>query len=762
MIKKLLAFSLGVIILLGCNNERKENSIVEFPQRWKFKMGDNLEYASASFNDSNWDSINIYQAWEAQGYNDYDGYAWYRISFFLPSSLKDEAIIKDSIQFVLGKLDDTDQTFLNGDLMGENGKTIPFAECKQINDFRYKEFYYLSRKYKLSVNDPRLKWNQENMLAIRIHDHYLNGGMNSMTAPNRVFAGMIDLKDYLIADLIYQPYKLIKENSFSKILVFKNTYQKETKGKLLVTIKDDLSGKTVFTSEQQVAFKPGMTDSVKYEFTADQTKLHKAVYEFYPDDSKIKICYSQEVPYILTPKVSDYPKINNAKVYGERPGKPFVLSILASGTKPIIYGAENLPQGLNIDTLTGMFSGKIDKAGTFTIKLKAKNKLGRVARNLRVIIGDTIQLTPAMGWNSWNVWGNSVMGKHFNEAADLLVSTGLKDHGYVFINIDGGWQPKQRNPNGEINGNEKFGDIQKIGDYVHERGFKFGILSSPGRADCGEFLGSLGHELQDAKTWARWGVDYVKYDWCFYEEVARDHSIPELQKPYILMKKCLDQIDRDIVFGICQYGFGDSWEWAGKIGGNSWRTTGDINDNWQSMSTIGFSQHHAQYAGPGHFNDPDMMMVGWVGWGDVRPSQLTVSEQYTHFSLWCLLDAPILLGCDLSKLDDFTYNLLTNDEVIAINQDPLGKQAEMIKKDGDVQIWAKDMEDGSKAVGIFNLGNKNTTYNFDLSNLKMQDNVLIRNVWMQKNIGEFSKNFKTDIYCHGVVLIRVVNTLRYR
>jgi hypothetical protein len=203
------------------------------------------------------------------------------------------------------------------------------------------------------------------------------------------------------------------------------------------------------------------------------------------------------------------------------------------------------------------------------------------------------------------------------------------------------------------------------------------------------------------------GIDYLKYDWCSYGQIARDNSLPELKKPYQMMRGALNQTNRDIVFSLCQYGMGNVWEWGEGVGGNLWRTTGDITDTWASMTGIGFNQNvQGQYAGPGHWNDPDMLIVGWVGWGpSLHPTRLSASEQYTHISLWALLAAPLLLGNDLSRIDDFTLNLLTNDEVLAINQDPLGKQAMQVKTGEMTQIWVKELENGSKAIGVFNLDN---------------------------------------------------------
>ena len=240
--------------------------------------------------------------------------------------------------------------------------------------------------------------------------------------------------------------------------------------------------------------------------------------------------------------------------------------------------------------------------------------------------------------------------------------------------------------------------------------------------------------------------------WC-----RGDHSLPTLQKPYRVMRAALDKVNRDILFSFCQYGMGNVWEWGAEIGGNSWRTTGDIRDTWSSMSRIGFSQAgHEKYAGPGHFNDPDMLVVGKVGWGpSLHPTRLTPNEQYTHISLWCLLSAPLLIGCDMTQLDDFTLNLLENDEVLEVDQDPLGRQAARVAKNGDWEVWAKDMEDGSKAVGLFNRGFREAPVTANWSDLGLTGKQKVRDLWRQKDLGDFTGSFTAPVPRHGVVLVRI-------
>ncbi|MBS1500602.1 MAG: glycoside hydrolase family 27 protein, partial [Bacteroidetes bacterium] len=271
-------------------------------------------------------------------------------------------------------------------------------------------------------------------------------------------------------------------------------------------------------------------------------------------------------------------------------------------------------------------------------------------------------------------------------------------------------------------------------------------------------LGSYQHEDQDAQTYGDWGIDYLKYDWCSYGQIApAQPSLADYQKPYQVMRASLDKVHRDILFSFCQYGMGDVWQWGAQVGGNSWRTTGDIEDTWQSMSGIGFSQDKAApYAQPGHFNDPDMLVVGKVGWGDSQHNtRLTPDEQYTHISLWSLLSAPLLIGCDMGRLDQFTMNLLDNDEVLAIDQDALGKEARQAIKTDTYQVWVKDLEDGSKAVGIFN-----TTEQYQEVKLNKVDNGWsgyhkYRDVWQQKYVITGGPDLLAKVPPHGVLLLKL-------
>ncbi len=486
---------------------------------------------------------------------------------------------------------------------------------------------------------------------------------------------------------------------------------------------------------------------------------------------------------ILTPNPPETPRINGAKVFGVRPGHPFLFTIAATGKRPITFSAKGLPTGLNLDPSSGIITGTVETPGVYTAELGAKNELGVAVRELRICVGSTICLTPPMGWNSWNCWACAVDDQKVRAAADAFVNSGLINHGWTYINIDDCWDVKpgstdvilggdQRDKDGMIRTNRKFPDMKALADYVHSKGLRLGIYSSPGPETCAGYTASYQYELKDARQYAQWGIDYLKYDWCSYGTIApQKPSLEDFQKPYKVMRSALDQVGRDIVFSLCQYGMGDVWKWGGSVGGNCWRTTGDISDSWGSMASIGFNQAgHEEYAKPGNWNDPDMLVVGLVGWGpSLHLTNLRPDEQYTHISLWSLLSAPLLIGCDLTRIDDFTMGLLSNDEVIAVNQDPLGHQARRIAKADGREVWEKELEDGSRAVGLFFVGEdtKDALRSFPWeesasakisvtgASLGIRGKFSVRDLWRQKDLGTFGESFAAEVPYHGVVLIKV-------
>jgi alpha-galactosidase len=504
-----------------------------------------------------------------------------------------------------------------------------------------------------------------------------------------------------------------------------------------------------------------------------------------------------EAGIILTPAASPKPKINGAEIFGVRPGSPFLFTIAVTGDRPMIFAADNLPAGLQLDPQTGHITGTLEKNGEYVVTLRAKNSLGAARRKFKIVVGDQIALTPPMGWNSWNCFASAVSEEKVKSAADAMVKSGLINHGWTYINVDDFWQnnrdssdPTLRGPFRDTNGivvpNSRFPDMKGLADYIHNLGLKAGLYSSPGPWTCGGCAASWQHEEQDAQTYAKWGFDYLKYDWCSYGDIAagKDADAKDIPLwngnasppegaiyPFKTMGSFLREQHRDIVFSLCQYGMADVEKWGGLIHGNSWRTTDDITDNWgearhgwQSggggagggVATIGFNQDKlAPYAKPGNWNDPDMLVVGELGWGNLHPTRLTPDEQYTHISLWCLLSAPLLIGCDMTKFDAFTLNLLSNDEVLALDQDALGKEAKTVAKNGEARVYAKDLADGSKAVGLFNLGETEIQVTVHWSDLGLNGKLHVRDLWRQKELGKFKNAFSAIVPRHGVVLIRV-------
>jgi alpha-galactosidase len=461
----------------------------------------------------------------------------------------------------------------------------------------------------------------------------------------------------------------------------------------------------------------------------------------------------------------DEPRINGPRIIGTTPGRPFIFRIPATGKGPLVFAADGLPDGLELGPRTGIITGAIPYHGSgdipdskHVVVLKVQGPAGTDSRKLTIVAGwHKLALTPPMGWNSWNAWGCAVDDARIRSAADAMVASGLAAHGFKYINIDDCWQAG-RDADGEILSNEKFPDMKSLSEYIHSKGLLFGVYSSPGPKTCGKYTGSYQHEEQDARTWAKWGVDYVKYDWCSYGDIAgKDPNLAALQKPYRVMREALDACGRDIVFSLCQYGMGDVWKWGADVGGNLWRTTGDINDSWQSMSEIGFSQDKCSpYAGPGHWNDPDMLVVGKVGWGPkLHYTKLTRHEQITHITLWSLLSAPLLIGCDMSQMDQFTIDLLGNDEVLAVNQDPLGKAAVRKAQEGSAEVWARPLYDGTLAVGLFNRGLRRCFVTAKWSDLGLAGVQPVRDLWRNKDLGSFAERFKVEIPRHGAVLLKI-------
>ncbi|HEY4063660.1 MAG TPA: NPCBM/NEW2 domain-containing protein [Puia sp.] len=500
----------------------------------------------------------------------------------------------------------------------------------------------------------------------------------------------------------------------------------------------------------------------------------------------IRPVYSKNAPYILTPPSSPNPKINGPVIIGATPGNPFLFTVAATGERPMTYSAQNLPAGLTLNGKTGIITGRVSTRGSYNVLLSAQDRRGKASRVLRIRIGDTLCLTPPMGWNGWNSWASGSSQEKVMASAGAMVSKGLLNHGWSYVNVDDTWEGKRGGKFNAIQPNEKFPDFAGMVRDLHAMGFKAGLYSTPWLATYGGYMGESSdredgqlsdtvknmrnkrpvHHIgkyhfnaNDAAQWADWGIDFLKYDWPVKDvEPTREES------------EILRRSGRDIVFSLSNNAdFEKAADWARLA--NSWRIGGDIRDTWHSLYYWGFlSDRWGPYAGPGHWNDPDMLVVGLTTMSSpLHPTRLTPDEQYTHISLWSLLAAPLLIGCPVERMDDFTLSLLTNDEVIDIDQDPLGKQARLISSADGKQIWAKPMEDGSVAVGLFNMGNFGNTpqsyfdwgtgrperVSVDLARLGLRGSYKIRDVWRQKDLGVFDRDFGADVPYHGVLLVRM-------
>ena len=479
---------------------------------------------------------------------------------------------------------------------------------------------------------------------------------------------------------------------------------------------------------------------------------------------------------VLTPKPGPAPRINGARVFGVRPGSPFLFTIPVTGDRPMTYGVEGLPEGLVLDTATGQITGALATPGATDVVLTAANARGTASRPFRIVCGPTLALTPHMGWNSWYVWENHVTDAIMRAAADAMVSSGMIDHGYMYVNIDDCWsvRPDAKDPallgeardaRGMVNSNGRFPDMKALTDHIHGKGLKAGIYTSPGPFTCAGHVAAYGHEESDVRRFVEWGYDFLKYDWCSYGGVAKDKSVEELQKPYRLVSGLLAAQPRDIVLNLCQYGMGEVWKWGADVGGNSWRPAGALGGSFEGIPAAlfrdGFDVYSAnelhRYGGPGRWNDPDYLLLGYLSdWkGGTAPSPLTPNEQYTHVSLWALVAAPFIFSGDITRLDDFTLGLLTNDEVIDVDQDPLGKPGRRVKKAGDIEVWARELEDGSLAVGLFNRGEGLAAVTASWSDLGIAGPRLVRDLWRQKDVGVRDGAFEAYVARHGVVMVRL-------
>lgn len=484
------------------------------------------------------------------------------------------------------------------------------------------------------------------------------------------------------------------------------------------------------------------------------------------------MAHPAEEVVLLTPPPGPAPRINGARVYGCRPGSPFLYRIPATGQRPIRFSAGGLPKGLELDPETGIMTGVAPSRGEHRVTLRASNGHGTDRIRFRIVSGDLLALTPPMGWNHWYMHYDRVTDQMLRDAADVMVASGMADVGYSYVNIDDCWMnaPKQSDPlrvgplrddRGNIIPNRHFPDMKALTDYIHARGLKAGIYTSPGPLTCAGFAGSHGYEAQDARQFAEWGFDFLKYDWCSYDRVVQgDHGRATLQLPYRQMGEQLRQQPRDMVFNLCQYGMGDVWEWGAAVGGHCWRTAGDLGFELDRIFEVALKNaEHRAYSRPGSWNDPDYIQIGRIGnargSGEPIACPLSAQEQYAFMSLWCLMAAPLVYSGDMNHLDALTLNVLCNAEVIDVDQDPLGESAEVRPVGDETFVMVKRLEDGSRAVGLFNRGEVEQRVAVRWADVGLKGPQRVRDLWRQQELGPFASEYCALVPRHGGVLIRV-------
>jgi alpha-galactosidase len=511
---------------------------------------------------------------------------------------------------------------------------------------------------------------------------------------------------------------------------------------------------------------------------------------------------------IRTPPTGSTPRINGARVFGARPGASFLFRIAATGAEPLTFAATGLPRGLVLDSHTGLITGQVATAGDHRVKLTVTNIVGTAARELRLVIGEDLALSPPMGWNSWYCWSESVSQENVATMA-VIIAEKLARHGWTFVNVDDCWQGSRGGNLGALQPNEKFPDMAALAARIHRLGLKFGLYSTPWMGSYAGFAGGsaetphggfgdvpvlpLVERLQpgqvfgrspgsamrqaqrigrvqmtdrDAKQFAEWGVDYVKYDWknTTFTSAPMVKPVTRVDRPktpesIAQLATELRASGRDIVLSLSPV---SDWESRDAFvrHANLWRITRDIRSDWASLEHVFDLGDWFALSRPGHWCDPDMLQIGAMGVVNeknrtLRPSPLTADEQYTQVSLWCLVSAPLLLSCDLAALDPFTLNLITNDEVIDIDQDPLGRAAERVAKTGGLEVWRKSLEDGSVAIGLFNRGTATADVTAQWTVLGISGAQIVRDLWRQQDVATTDDSFTSAVSPHGVILLRL-------
>ncbi len=459
------------------------------------------------------------------------------------------------------------------------------------------------------------------------------------------------------------------------------------------------------------------------------------------------------------------PVFHGAKVVGNYPNTELIFTVPATGERPIKFSAQQLPDGLKLDESTGIIRGMAGAAGEYKIKITATNSKGKAEEVLKIKIGSDLCLTPAMGWNSWNVFTKNIDEKMLIEMADAMAGNGMRDVGYQYINIDDFWHADTRDSSGKpVADPKKFPHgIKYVADYMHSKGLKLGMYSCAGNMTCGRRFGGYSFEPIDAKTYASWGVDLLKYDYC-YAPPSRKVAMAR----YGAMGTALKNSGRSIVFTICEWGFRKPWLWAAKAGGQYWRATPDIMDAWRfpsifvysTMAILNRGEKLSKYAGPGHWNDLDMLTVGNYGKGNATSAGglykgMTDIEYQTQFSLWNMLSAPLLTSCDLRSMNDATYNMLTNPEMVDINQDELGEQAKPIYRMGGIRVYLRHLSDGNLAVAVFNSSRTEKKFNLKPEMLGISNGYKTHNVWQHADGGNLEDKLALDLKPHETIVLKL-------
>lgn len=512
---------------------------------------------------------------------------------------------------------------------------------------------------------------------------------------------------------------------------------------------------------------------------------------------------------VLTPPPPVSPRISGASIFGVRPGKPVRFRVSATGEKPVVFSATGLPAGVSIDAASGWITGRAPmEPGKVDVMIEARNARGSTKRALTLSVGETICLTPPMGWNSWYVHSEGVSDMAVRETAEAMREKGLTDHGWTYLNIDDCWMGLRDPKTKAIQPNAKFGDMKELVAHVNGRGLKLGLYSTPWMSTYAGYIGGSApneagdysafflpqdkrqnpHQVfgrypngirkglatigpvwlvdRDARQFADWGVDFVKYDWKEWTlektgngyEAVKDKPVHKTEAVTKRVHDDFRAVDRDIVVSLSpdhdalEDGFVPRYS-------NLWRLTPDIHADWKRIIAPFGMEKRLQLTGPGRYGDLDMLQVGPLGKPNraevvFKPSPLSPAEQYTQVSLWCILTQPLLLSCHVPTMDAFDLGLVTNDEVLAIDQDPLCKQGRRVAaRNGEWEVWAKDLADGGKAVALFNLTDTDRMIEITRGQLGMSGK--LRDLWRQKDIGGLDDKFSANISPHGVVFLKV-------